>query len=385
MKPKTDEEVSQIIERFERDYGPYRPYFERSNRGQSETKQGSLKGPLKIDPERLRILRGRKRLSRSQLARRSHVSQRQIQRIEDASVSYGSVREQTLARLASALNVDRDVLTGVAPIPREDSMPKPGTERVQTSVAVSPDVHLAYSLIKRRYGVTARDIINMAPLFFVLLAEGSLAWRREKLVELEEAADRMQQIGANTPHLGYANCANRIDESTEAERLSIEKADLFGRDLSEDLYNFGWEPVETNPFANYLSEIADDLDNLEVHALFASAGEDFPDYEVCGGDLRAIAGDSRVAQLALKLGYAQLTDIPQELMADEATTARRMWLENKVPQETRESWERRPRLKLKGTDEEQPPEEAVEMEDRGDAACSQDDPSDDANASRGED
>ena len=329
---------------------------------------------LKVDPERLRVLRGRKRLSRSQLARKSHVSQRQIQRIEDLSASNGSVREQTLARLASALNVEREVLTGAAPMPK-DSMPKPDTERVQTGVAVSPEVHLAYSLVKRRYGVTATDIINMAPLFFVLLAEGSLAWRREKLAELEEAADRMTEIGANTPHLGYANCAYRIEESTPAERRSIEKPDLFGRDLSEDLYNLGGEPFQTNPFANYLSELADDLDNLDVDA---SVGEDFPDYKVCGGDLRAITGNSWVAQKALELGYVRLADVPQELMADDATAARRMWLEDKAPREVRESWERRPRLKLKGMDEGQPTEEAVEMEDRGGAARPHDDPSNDS-------
>ena len=328
---------------------------------------------LKIDPERLRILRGKKRLSRAQLARRSHVSQRQIQRIEDPSVSYGSVREQTLERLASALNVDRDVLTGVAPIPREDSMPKPDAERVQTGVAVSPKVHLAYSLVKRRYGVTATDIVNMAPLLFVLLAEGSLAWRREKLEELEEAVGRMEQIGTNTPHLGYANCARRIDESTPAERLSIEKPDLFGRDLSEDLYNFGWEPFETNPFANYLSDIADGLDNLVVDA---SVGEDFPAYEVCGDDLRAITDNSYVAQYALEWGYARLTDIPRELRADDATAARRMWLEDRVPQEVLETW---PGHLLEGMGEEQPAEEAVETKDRGGADCSQDHPSDDPN------
>ncbi len=332
----------------------------------------STNQPLKIDPERLRVLRGRKRLSRSQLARKSRVSQRQIQRIEDLSASNVSVREQTLARLASALNVEREVLTGAAPMPK-DSMPKPDTERVQTGVAVSPEVHLAYSLVKRRYGVTATDIINMAPLFFVLLAEGSLAWRREKLAELEEAADRMTQIGANTPHLGYANCAYRIEESTPAERQSIEKPDLFGRDLSEDLYNLGAEPFQTNPFANYLSELADDLDNLDVYAV----GEDFPGYEVCGGDLRAITDDSYVAKQALEWGYVRLADVPQELMADDATTARRMWLEDRVPQEVRENWERRPR-KLKGMDEEQPTEETVEMEDRGGAARPHDDPSNDS-------
>ena len=374
----TKDEADRIIDQWQKDYGAYFDGGEwdaiQAAKQETPSFHGVLSQPLKIDPERLRILRGRKRLSRSQLARKSHVSQRQIQRIEDPSVSNGSVREQTLARLASALNVEREVLTGAAPMPK-DSMPKRDTERVQTGVAVSLEVHLAYSLVKRRYGVTATDIINMAPLFFVLLAEGSLAWRREKLAELEEAADRMTQIGTNTPHLGYANCAYRIEESTPAERQSIEKPDLFGRDLSEDLYNFGGDSFQTNPFANYLTELADDLDNVDVDA---SVGEDFPGYKVCGGDLRAITGDSWVAKTALESGYVRLADVPQELMADDATAARRMWLEDKAPREVRESWERRARLKLKGIDEEQPAEEAVEIEDRGGTARPQDDASNDS-------
>ena len=55
----------------------------------------------------------------------------------------------------------------------------------------------------------------------------------------------------------------------------------------------------------------------------------FPDYEVCCSDLDAIAGDSPRARLALTSGRVQLSDIPQELMADTVKAARVKWLEDK--------------------------------------------------------
>ena len=46
-------------------------------------------------------------------------------------------------------------------------------------------------MIKRRYGVNPTTIFNLAPLLFTLIAEGSLAWRRELLNEVREAADTL--------------------------------------------------------------------------------------------------------------------------------------------------------------------------------------------------
>ena len=86
--------------------------------------------------------------------------------------------------LAKALRVEPEVLTGKLPLPESDKTPE--LERVQIGAQVAPKVRLAYDLIKRRYGVSTTEMITMGPLFFALLAQGSLAWRREKLKEVEE-------------------------------------------------------------------------------------------------------------------------------------------------------------------------------------------------------
>ena len=139
---------------------------------------------MQIDPARLRSLREKKKLSRLQLEKQSGVTERTIQRLErDPHPS----RKNTLNRLAKALGVEPGVLTGELPLPEFDKASALDPERVQIGAQVVPKVRLAFDLIKRRYGVSATEIINMAPLFFALLAEGSLAWRREKIEEAEEA------------------------------------------------------------------------------------------------------------------------------------------------------------------------------------------------------
>ena len=62
---------------------------------------------------------------------------------------------------------------------------------MKVSVTLEPEVQLACDLTERRYRVTRKTIFNLAPLLFTLIAEGSLAWRREKLADAENAAERL--------------------------------------------------------------------------------------------------------------------------------------------------------------------------------------------------
>ena len=171
-----------------------------------------------IDPVRLRSLREEKDLTRLQLAKQSGITEKTVQRLELEKEPQPS-RKKTLERLAKALDVEpgvltgelpppksdvvstsnssknqRIVLTGELPPPKSDKAPAYDPERVQIGAQVAPKVRLAYDLLKRRYGVSATEIISMAPLFFALLAEKSLADRREKLKELKEGIDRLEQI-----------------------------------------------------------------------------------------------------------------------------------------------------------------------------------------------
>ena len=293
---------------------------------------------MMIIPERLHKLRIRKGLSQPDLAKRARISARQLQRLEKSLEPSKSVRETTLSNLAKNLNVKAEVLTGELPLPDDSNgVSQRETERVQIGALIQAESRLAYDLVKIRYGIKTTEIINMAPLFFVLLAEGSLAWRREKLRELDEAIVRMGEIRKihekSIGHLSYARCADVAKEALDFEKESIDKADLFGEHLSDEAYNFGYDPSRENPFADYMRWFADGLDNPDVVKIASGelklGLEGFPNYEICGEGLDKIAGDSQKARQALKNGTVRLSDIPEKLLAEDMGTERVKWLEHR--------------------------------------------------------
>ena len=247
---------------------------------------------MQIDPARLLELRQRKELSRPQLAKRSKVTERTIQRLEKEPQPS---RKNTLERLATALGVKPGVLTGELPLP--ESGKSPDSERIQIGAQVAPKVRLAYDLLKRRYGVSATEIITMAPLFFALLAEGSLAWRREKLKELREGIDRLKQIDGFWREYNVHLFALTVDNNDiETEEASIAKADLFGEHLLGCM-TYDLDPSTDNPFASYLRQLKDELDIPGVvdvdsgHPMFGSPLR-FPAYDICRDELDRIANNS---------------------------------------------------------------------------------------------
>ena len=142
------------------------------------------------------------------------------------------------------------MLTGEEPLPESVKAPASASKPPQIGAQITPKVRLAYDLIKRRYGVSATEIINMAPLFFALLAEGSLAWRREKLKELKEGIDRLEQIeGFWHSGQGLPFAVTPVPEAIEEEEDSIAKADLFGEHLL-GCSTYDLDPSTDNPFAS---------------------------------------------------------------------------------------------------------------------------------------
>ena len=293
---------------------------------------------MHIDPDRLRTLRNAQGLSRASLAERSRVSERTIQRWETGSGASRAVREHTLNQLTKALRVEPDVLTGEAPLPASPGGSAPSPPSVQIGAQVTPKARLAYDLVRRRYGVTATEVINMAPLFFVLLAEGSLAWRREKLREADEAIGRLDEMKDQTGIWLFCSATTVARNATVEEQESIDKTDLFGTHLWDRGDGFGDSPFdqsETNPFAGYLRKLASDLGepsvvDVERESLSYGFVPKFPDYDICGADLECVANGSADARRALESGDARLSEIPQELTADDVGEKRAAWLEGKL-------------------------------------------------------
>lgn len=286
---------------------------------------------MKIDPDCLRKLRQQKGLSRPQLAERAKITARTIQRLENEPQRTQKSQEHTLNGLAKALSVEPDVLIGELPLPESDEMLADNPERVQIGAQIAPKTRLAYDLTKRRYGVSVTEVINIAPLLFALLAEGSLAWRREKLQATYEAIDHLRQIESKFEH-GIVDGLIWTEEGLEAEAHSIDENDLFGKELYDFSGDMPFDPSTNNPFVSYLRKLADDLaipDVVSVEPDDLSFGSPlkFPDYDVC---LKELDSDEDIVRLCLIAGRVRLSDMPEELMAEDAQEERKKWLEDNL-------------------------------------------------------
>ena len=316
---------------------------------------GTAGNTHRINPECLTELRKRKNLSRRELAEKSGISARQIVRLE-TSDALTPVRPTTLKKLAGALGVDGEMLTGS--LKHLDPEPEYHSQDIQLSNKISSQVRLAYDLVKLRYGASQKDIINLAPLLFVLLAEGSLAWRRQYLQEVEETMERLKAFGEERKHLYFTYQQANLELGLEAEAESIEAGDLRGdtlRNRDDDNLMFDVEALyEVAPFADYLIKLSEDL-GISGIVDFGSGVTDDPwgtePYQLFRNGLDKITGGSEQALWALEYGDVRLSEIPKELLSDEATDSRIKWLENKLSDKTRQIIEKHKQLEIVSLDD----------------------------------
>ena len=287
---------------------------------------------MHINPHNLRRLRKAQGLSRRELAERSNVSQKQIQRLEDPKLASENVRQHTVSCLAKALNVDVERLVG-----RSQG---PGVKVTRIRASLSHGARVAYELIEQRYGVGTNHLINMAPLFFALLAEGSLAWRQAQLSELDEAVQKLWALGDDRRRCAW-HAAHASDDSGY-EQEAIDRGDVFGDPYPND---YQYEPSEEwdgSPFADYLRKLAADVGKPQVVDVGCYGTETvggfagLPSYSVCREDLAKVAPLTSHAIHALCAGDVRLSEIPERLMEEGAAERREAWLEDRLSPESKE-------------------------------------------------
>jgi len=297
---------------------------------------------MHIIPQRLRHLRNERQMSRGDLAAKSTVSEKQIQRLESPRLASRNVRTHTLNSLAKALGVEPEQLTGEPAAPDE---PRP----IRGGAALGPGGGLAYELIEQRFNVTVGELLNLAPLFFALLAEGSLAWRRAELTKVRGAISQLGEFGGPSRHRFAAHARHAVEE-TYAEEQAIAQGDLFVDPLGPDYEEEAFDEWYTSPFADYLCKLADDLGKpelIDLDPLFhgrVSARPGMPAYRIYSEDLSKVAPLESDAMYALHSGDAGLADIPDELKASDAADARQRWLEDKLSPASKEWLDGRQRM-----------------------------------------
>lgn len=287
-----------------------------------------------LDPGRLRLLRKRRGLTQEALATKAGLSKQTVYRLERGG-QLGN-RQRSLEGLCRALGVDADVLSGRMPLPVSDQPPSEPSDdsRYQLNVRLDGAVRNAFSLVALRYKIPISRIVELAPLLFVLAAEGSLDRRRAKLAELEAQFEREDELRSNFPHLPYsiAPCFE-ADDSIAEEYASIENLDIFGLRISDDIfYRFGpvakeYHADKHNPFAVYLMNEVSKKDGL-AEIIYLGSGHSV--YRVCQEDASALAdGDEELAKCILH-GGVLINEMPRELLGEGTTAARIAWMRPKL-------------------------------------------------------
>jgi transcriptional regulator with XRE-family HTH domain len=282
--------------------------------------------------ERLKELRDLRGLSQEALAQKARLNKQTIYRLENGRQP---PRQKTIQRLAPALGVEPEVLTGEKPIPSDRARPPESKDPAQLNIRLDPFIRNAFSLLALRYRVPIKSIVKVAPLLFFLAAEESLKRRRKILEEFEVASSHAEDLRANLPHLPLGWTATYY--ASKAEEMSIANRDLFASDLfasetKSDPLSYGWpeeyNEEKDNPFSAYLKELAEAHEDIAVEAV----GPTRTEYEVGRSEAIELAGgDERLAEGLLN-GWGLIHEIPRNLLGKGAVSERVEWLRRKVEQ-----------------------------------------------------
>lgn len=198
-----------------------------------------------LNPKTLKALRNARGMSQSELADESDISKTQIGRWERGQ-QIDNVRGESRKRLCATLGVKWEVLTRP---PKEPSAGVSGLSELKLNVG--PSTLTGLELVRRIYGVRREDIIELAPLLFLLTAQTSLERRRGTLQEaVEEVEKAIQNAITRVPGLGLTLSIGSGDSINE-EADAIEKRRVFDSyDGAEETRSF---------YTDYLNVLLDDL------------------------------------------------------------------------------------------------------------------------------
>ena len=284
-----------------------------------------------IDPRALKVLRKKSRLNQAQLADLVGVSKRQVaewerERGDSPPVS---IRTANLKKLCGVLRATEAHLTGEEPLLESAQGDLPSH---QLSVRISSIGRLNYELIEEQYDVSRQQLIEAAPMLFMLLARQSLSWRARQLESLKTAVKAIQEQGEAFIAPEILDSYVGMVEGLEREEQAIGREEVLTPSSPDLDYRLDF----SNRFADYLIRTAMTSDIMvDLHGPISV----FPDYLVCPGALREICGGASAAQMpraayALVAGAVSLAEIPEELRGPEGSEDRSEWLAQRAPEYT---------------------------------------------------
>lgn len=264
-----------------------------------------------INPKNLKVLRERRRLTLDQLSELSGVDRGTINKIERSPAKRR--RSLTTSRLASALGVDVDELTG--PSLAEGDGARIYGRKSQYNFQMAEDARNALILVAQHYNVKPTAILHAAPFLFLWAAEASLQRRKQMLDQIHAGLRTLISLEV-PPHIGEVLLDNwQGDAALEAERLSIAQRDIFGLTIpDEHLRNpLDYDREGDNPMAHFLASLAAQLDPSLARFGSWCPFQDQPDYQLCRGDVETLTGGDDQATREILSGDAPLRTLSRQV------------------------------------------------------------------------
>jgi transcriptional regulator with XRE-family HTH domain len=190
-------------------------------------------------------------------------------------------KSNLMPKLLKALKVNWDDLTGLPPKDSGDSKTPP--DGIQLNRRVRPSTRTALEAVSAIYGVRWRDILELAPLLFMISAQQSLKIRKEAMNEAHEQMEEAADMANKTlPYLPGGFCSDHSEYETMAEEEeSIKRLDVF-----QGYYDRDGKVM--SPFVNHLQKNFDEVFTLEME-IFPD-DKRAPDYEIPIHLLQQLAG-----------------------------------------------------------------------------------------------
>lgn len=278
-----------------------------------------------VDVETLLRVMAAKRMTRATLAEKSGLSRKTIDRTLDPPADRGKrPREETVMKLAKALDIAPIDLVASARGKRRATVEAPEKPDVpsigysQMNVRVDHATRNALSIVSRRYGVTIQQIIKLAPILFLSVAERSLAQRSATISALKKNQQEAYVIAKGAPHLSPLVFESPYsDDIITKEENSIAKNKIFSDDLYDDAEEVCSERFYTNewrynPFAVFLEDFVSESTGL-AEVKQCGKYDEATDYKISAGIFGEFFGGDPDVIAALAEGTVGIHEIPNEL------------------------------------------------------------------------
>ena len=241
-----------------------------------------------VNPQALKAARKRRGMNQQQLADAIRViakgcTKDTVSRWERGTSS--NIRTHLREALCRVLRVKWEDLTG------PPNQPGNRLDDSTAKVLIGKAARASLLIVAERYNIRPRDVLELAPLLFLIVAERSLLERERRLQNIDAVRqDAEEKILQNCGHLGRIIAARNMsaDDQLDEEEESLSKRDVFGRTIK---YEY-WEEGDEGPFVHFVRDLAKGLSKDAVASIDSFDGDMIELYQIADDTLRERTGIS---------------------------------------------------------------------------------------------